>query len=59
MKHVLQWLPIGIVPSTLNTTVRNKTDNEVLYIIWQVIWSNEEPEPVTISRPGEFFGGVV
>jgi hypothetical protein len=39
---------LGIVPSTLNTIVKAGKHRKVLHIMWQVLWSKEEPETVTI-----------
>jgi hypothetical protein len=40
----------GIAPSTLNTVVKSRKDAELLRTMWQwqVLWSKEEPETVTI-----------
>jgi hypothetical protein len=45
---------LGIVPSTVNTTVYNQERcQKLLCTMWQVLWSEEGLEITTISRPEE------
>lgn len=43
---------LGIALSALNTIVKNRKDVEKCFTVWQILWSKEDPETVTISRTG-------
>ena len=54
--HVAMVARLAIMLSASNITVKNRRDTEKCYAQCGGTWSREEPETVTIARPGEFVG---